>query len=99
MGQTVVLFTTFLADLPVHLKRSAAGIKLFGLLILCLMFMDDITILLQSAAAVVSTLDALAPMGKGGVLHSIRPRHRVPRLRFSVLTPLMRRTHGSLEMR
>lgn len=53
------LFTTFMSDLPEDLRRAGAGAELFGLIILCLMFMDDITIPLSSAAAVTNALQAL----------------------------------------
>ena len=57
------LFTAFISDLPHELRASDAGIELFGLLILCLMFMDDVVIPLRSAESVQTTLDALYSYG------------------------------------
>ena len=48
------LFTFFISDLPDDLRKSNAGVELFGLLMV-LIFMDDVAIPLSSAR---ETLDA-----------------------------------------
>ena len=53
------LFSIFLSDLPEELKKLSpnAGVEIFGIIVSCILFMDDVAI---SKEAVISSLSTLA---------------------------------------
>ena len=53
------LFTFYISDLPEELGKAGSGITLLGLLLWCIIFLDDIAIISISVPQVQKTLDCL----------------------------------------